>query len=279
MRAVTSASSSSKCALLHSGPAWMVMAGRSEMPLRWLSPIQSRGSLFDLHASRPWHVGRAVKQDHEREAWTVGDGFQMSASRRPVIRSPPRWRVPTPGEPAWRAAGREASSRRPDSHATSQPSALSVHPHGPLAGTYVEAAGEVFGDGGHATGSPVTGMAVFVRLALGVGETSRPLRGGAGVEPAVDEVGEAVAPDRKKLGAVVEGAPSDASGRHPATNAAALVEDGYVPAFSLQRAGGEQARDAGPDDEAGFSALRGSLTIGASFRPWQLLFPAGRPRV
>jgi hypothetical protein len=83
-------------------------------------------------------------------------------------------------------------------------------------------------------------MAVFVRLAIGVGETSRPFRGGTGVEPTLDQLGEAVAPDREELGTVVEGAPSDASGSHPATDAAALVENGYLPAFSLQCVGGEQ---------------------------------------
>src|SRR5215210_7211096 len=212
-------------------------------------PIQRLA--LDLHP--PWlgYAAGAVEHDYERETGIVGDGFGASprTTWQPVIPRGGQFQRLGHGHGEHEIMGPEPQVRL----ARDLPTVgAGVQPDGPLAGADIEPAGEVFGDGGHAPGSPVAGMAVLVRPALGVGETARPLGGGTGLEPAVDEVGEAVAPDREKLGPMVESTAPDAPGRHPAADATTLVQDGHVPASALQRAGGEQARDAGPDDDAGF---------------------------
>jgi hypothetical protein len=93
-------------------------------------------------------------------------------------------------------------------------------------------------------------MAIFVGLALCVGEAAGPLCGDTCREPAFDEAGEAFAPDGKKLGTVVEGAFPDPPSSHPTADGA-LIQNRNGPTFLFQGVGREQTGDAGPYDDAG----------------------------
>jgi hypothetical protein len=95
-------------------------------------------------------------------------------------------------------------------------------------------------------------MAIFVWLALSIGEAAGPLCGNSGLEPAFDEVGEAFASDCEELGTVIESAFPDPPGSQPTADAAAFVQNRNGPTFSFQGVGREQTGDAGPHDDAGF---------------------------
>jgi hypothetical protein len=84
-------------------------------------------------------------------------------------------------------------------------------------------------------------VAVFGTLARGICEAAGPFLGRARREPAFDETGEAIVPNREELGTVIEVALAEAPGRHPAADTAALVQHRYTPPFTLQLVGGEQA--------------------------------------
>src|SRR5215213_93593 len=213
-------------------------------------PIQRLA--LDLHPSRFGHGGRAVEHDHEGAARVVGDSFEPAPETigQPV--------APRRGESQRLWDGDREHESLPDHPqpglAHDLPTRVAIiHPYNPFVGANVESPGDVFRDGGHAIGSSVAGVAVFVWLASCVGEAARPLRGDTCLEPTFDEAGEAFAPDGEELCAVVEVSSADPPGGHPAAYFGALFQNRNVPPFLSKSAGREQARYACPYDDAGFA--------------------------
>src|SRR5215210_29309 len=119
----------------------------------------------------------------------------------------------------------------------------------------------MLGDGGHAARALVAGVAVFLVLAVRVGEATGPLLGYAGGDPAFDHLFKAVGADGEELGAVVEDAVVYEIRPHAAADFFFLFEDRDAPARVLEGAGGDEAGEAGAYYDAELHATTSSFQL------------------